>query len=319
MARIGTHRVKLFTLNANPKLAQSISEHTNIPLGDCEVFKFANSEIIVNINETVRGYHCFIVQPVDDPVNENLMELLIMIDALKRASAKNINIIMPYYGYCRQDRKSKSREPITAKLVAELLQTAGATRVISMDLHASQIQGFFDIPIDNFFALPIIAKYLKTKKFNLNETIVVSPDHGGAKRARRLGSALGVPIAIVDKRRPRPNVAEVMSIIGEVKDKVCIIIDDMIDTGGSLVAAAAALKDSGAKEVYAACTHPLLSGDAAKNLQESVLKEVICTDTVNIPDYKQFDKLVQLSVGPLLAQGLINIVENKPLSVLFDL
>ncbi|MDP3129732.1 MAG: ribose-phosphate pyrophosphokinase, partial [Bacillota bacterium] len=244
MAIFHGSKVRIFSLSSNLQLAQEIADFVGIPLTESEVMRFADGEISINIGETVRGHKVFVIQSTSNPVNENLMELLIMIDALKRASAREINIVMPYYGYCRQDRKAKARQPISAKLVADLLTVAGATRVISVDLHAAQLQGFFNIPIDNFRAMPILASYIQSK--NLENVCVVSPDHGGVARARTLADILMAPIAIIDKMRPEPNVAEVMNIIGRVRGKNCIIIDDMIDTAGSMVAAAAALKEAGA-------------------------------------------------------------------------
>lgn len=243
------------------------------------------------------------------------MELLVMIDALKRASAKTINVIMPYYGYSRQDRKAKARQPITAKLVANLIEAAGATRVMTMDLHATQIQGFFDIPIDDFRAMPIIAKYFIDK--NLEDIVVVSPDHGGATRARVLAEYLNAPIAIIDKRRPKPNVAEVMGLIGEVEGKHAIIIDDMIDTAGTIQIAANALKERGALSVYAACTHPILSGPAVERIENSAIKELVTTNTINLPEEKRSPKITQLSVGELLAEGILHILNDEPVSDLF--
>lgn len=316
MAIIDGTKVKLFSLSANRELAEEISKYSGIPLSKIDLSRFADGEIGVNVAETVRGYHVFLVQPTHGPVNEHVMELLITIDAMKRASAKSINIIMPYYGYSRQDRKARSRQPISAKLVANLLETAGATRVLAMDLHASQIQGFFDIPIDNFRALPIIVDYFKQKEFE--DMVIVSPDHGGAVRARKMGDNMGCQIAIIDKRRPRANEVEVMGLVGDVKGKSAIIIDDMIDTAGSITKAAKAVLDAGAKEVYAACTHPLLSGPAIKRIDDSVLKEVVCTNTIKLTDEKQSDKIVQLSIGKLLAQGVINIIQDRPLSTLFE-
>lgn len=317
MAYIEGHNVKLFSLSANPRIAEEISRETGIPLSKIELNRFADGEIGVDIPETVRGHHVFLVQPTHEPVNENIMELLITIDAMKRASAKNINVIMPYYGYSRQDRKTKARQPISAKLVANLIETAGATRVIAMDLHAAQIQGFFDIPIDNFTALPIIVEYFKSKKFS-DDIVIVSPDHGGAVRARKMGDALHCPIAIIDKRRPKANVAEVMGIVGDVKGSVAILIDDMIDTAGTITAASRALIEAGAKEVYAACTHPLFSTPAIDRINESPLKEVVCLDTISLPDYKLSDKIIQLSAGELLGKGVLNIIRDKPISSLFE-
>lgn len=316
MALFHGSKVKLFSLSSNKELARGIAEHLGIPLSDCVVTRFADGEININIPQTVRGHKVFVIQSTSAPVNEHYMELLIMIDALKRASAGDINIVMPYYGYSRQDRKAKARQPISAKLVADLLQTAGATRVLAMDLHAPQLQGFYDIPIDNFRALYILISYLKDK--NIEDICVVSPDHGGVARAREFADGLGASIAIIDKMRPEPNVAKVMNIIGRVKGKNCILIDDMIDTGGSIVAASKALKEAGAKDIYACCTHALFSNGAPQRLNESYLKEVICTDTICLPEEKKFPKLVQLTVADLLGEGIVHIVDNKGVSSLFS-
>lgn len=315
MAVFHGSKVKIFSLSSNLPLATEIADYIGIPLSNCEVSRFADGEISINIGETVRGHKVFVIQSTSDPVNEHYMELLIMIDALKRASAREINIIMPYYGYSRQDRKAKARQPISAKLMADLLQVAGATRVVCVDLHAPQIQGFYNIPIDNFRALPIISDYMKKK--NLPDVCVVSPDHGGVARARALADVLGAPIAIIDKTRPEPNVAEVMNIIGCVDKKNCIIIDDMIDTAGSVSAASAALKKAGAKDIYACCTHPLFSGDAVERIMKCPVLEVICTNTIDLPEDKKFPKLVQLSIAKLMGQGLINIIDDQGVSSLF--
>lgn len=317
MATLNGLKVKLFTLNANKPLAEKISKYTQIPISELEVRRFSDGEIQVNIAETVRGHHVFVVQPTQTPVNEHIMELLILMDALRRASARTINIVMPYYGYSRQDRKAKSRQPISAKLVANLLTVAGATRVISMDLHAAQIQGFFDIPIDNFKAMPTIASYFE-ERLKGEDIVVVSPDHGGAVRAREMGNTLHAPIAIIDKRRPKDNVAEVMNIIGEVDGKVAIIIDDIIDTAGTIKAASKAIKEAGAKAVYAACTHPVFSGDAIQKINESPIEELICTDTILLNKNQQSPKIKQLSIANLLGQGILNIINNESLSVLFE-
>ncbi|MCJ0588317.1 ribose-phosphate diphosphokinase, partial [Enterococcus cecorum] len=250
-------KLKIFALNSNRPLAEKIAEAAGVELGKCTVKQFSDGEIQVNIEESIRGAHVYVVQSTSSPVNDNLMELLIMIDALKRASAKTINVVMPYYGYARQDRKARSREPITAKLVANMLQTAGATRMVTLDLHAAQIQGFFDIPVDHLMGAPLIANYFLEKGIVGDDVVVVSPDHGGVTRARKLAEFLKSPIAIIDKRRPRANVAEVMNIIGQVEGKVCVLIDDMIDTAGTITLAANALKEAGAKSVYASCTHPV--------------------------------------------------------------
>lgn len=316
MAVFHGSKVKIFALSSNKKLAKEIADFIGIPISSCEVSHFADGEININIPETVRGHKVFVIQSTCDPVNENLMELLIMIDALKRASAREINVMIPYYGYSRQDRKVKARQPISAKLVADLLQIAGCTRAISMDLHAAQIQGFFNIPIDNFRSLPIIAEYIIEK--NIPNMVVVSPDHGGVARARTLADALGAPIAIIDKMRPEPNVAEVMNIIGKVRGKNCIIIDDMIDTAGSISAACAALKEAGALDLIACCTHPLFSGNAVELLINAPISEVICTNTIELPKEKFFDKLTQLSVAKLLGQGIINIIDDQGVSTLFQ-
>lgn len=315
MAVFHGSKVKLFALSSNIQLAQDIADYIGIPLSKCEVTHFADGEISINIPETVRGHKVFVIQSTCNPVNEHIMELLIMIDALKRASAREVNIVIPYYGYSRQDRKAKARQPISAKLVANLLEVAGATRVISMDLHAPQIQGFFDIPIDNFRGMPIISNYILSK--NLENICVVSPDHGGVARARDLANILQSPIAIIDKMRPEPNVAEVMNIIGRVKGKTCIIVDDMIDTAGSIFAAANALAEAGAKDIYACCTHPVFSKTAPQLLMEAPIKEVICTNTIELPKEKIFPKLVQLSIAELLGQGIINIIDDQGVSTLF--
>lgn len=315
MAILHGQKVKLFSLGSNDEMAQEISNYTNIPLAEVEVKTFADGELNVNIQETVRGHHVFVVQSTSTPVNEHYMTLLIMIDALKRASAKSINVIMPYYGYARQDRKPRSRQPISAKLIADLIQAAGASRVITMDLHAAQIQGFFNIPIDNMYAFPKIAAYFLDK--NLKNPIVVSPDHGGATRARKLATALSSPIAIIDKRRPAPNVAEVMGIIGDVEGKEAIIIDDMIDTAGTLTSAAQALLDNGASKVYAACSHPVLSGPAIERIESSILSEVVVTNTIQLSVEKKISKIKVISVSELFGQAILNIIYDRPLSGLF--
>lgn len=312
-----SNQLKIFTLSANPELAKEIAWEAGVDLSKCEVKRFADGEIMVDIQESVRGCHVFVIQPTCAPtVNDYIMELLIMIDALRRASAKSINVVIPYYGYSRQDRKAKARQPITSKLVANLIQAAGATRVMTMDLHALQIQGFFDIPTDDFRGLPIIANYFETKE--LKDIVIVSPDHGGATRARKLAVMLDASIAIVDKRRPKPNVAEVMGIIGDVKGKTAIIVDDIIDTAGSITKAAEAILADGATEVYAACTHAVLSGPAVERLEDSVIKECVITNTIPLPKEKKIDKITQLSVARLLAEGIRRIYYDLPVSALFD-
>ena len=309
------NKTKLFTLSANRELAEEISKFSGLPLGKCEVLHFADGEINVNIDETVRGCDVFVVQPTSAPANDHLMELLIMCDALKRASAKSINLIVPYYGYSRQDRKAKSRQPISAKLVADLIETAGADRVIVMDIHAAQIQGFFNIPMDNLMGLSTLANYILDKK--LENICVVSPDHGGVTRARELAKVLEAPIAIIDKRRPEPNKAEVMNIIGDVNGKNCVMIDDMIDTAGTICAAADALKKNGALDIYACATHGVLSGPAIDRIKASSLKEVVITNTIAQPEEKKIEKIKILSVGKLLGHAIKRIVNDEPLSGLF--
>ena len=308
-------KVKIFSLTSNTELAQEIADAVGIPLSSCDVLHFADGEINVQINETVRGHNIFVVQPTSAPVNDHLMELLIMCDALKRASAKSINLVIPYYGYSRQDRKARSRQPISAKLVADLLQVAGADRVITMDIHAAQEQGFFDIPVDNFMGLPILANYIMDK--HLENIVVVSPDHGGTTRAREFAKVLDTTIAIIDKRRPEPNKAEVMNIIGDVKGKTCVLVDDMCDTCGTLTIGAEALMKAGATEVYAACTHGVLSGPAIERIQNSCIKELIITNTIKLAESRRIDKIKVLSVGQLLGHGILRILSDEPLSGLF--
>ncbi|NWH12408.1 ribose-phosphate pyrophosphokinase [Acholeplasma laidlawii] len=313
---IDEKNAKLFTLSANKPLAEKIAKSAGIPLSNVEVIRFADGEITVNIEESVRGNHVFVIQPTSEPANDHLMEVLVLTDALKRASAASITIIMPYFGYSRQDRKVKSRQPITAKLVANLLTVAGVDRVVSIDLHAAQIQGFFDIPIDNFPAAPTLASYFRRKK--LENVVVVSPDHGGVTRARVFASFFNAPLAIIDKRRPEPNKAEVMNIIGDVKGATCIMIDDIIDTGGTLMAGANALKEAGAKEVYAAATHGVLTSNATERLQNSVINEIVITDTIYLDPAKNQPKLKQLSIGALLGEAIIHILQDEPISQIFN-
>ncbi len=309
------NKITVFALSASQELAKKIAQELGCDLGACKVNHFADGEILVEIGESVRGKDVFIVQSTSNPVTENLMEILILADALKRASANEITAVIPYFGYARQDRKAKPRQPITAKLVADLLQTAGVNRVVTIDLHAAQIQGYFNEPVDEMMAMPLLSNYFKSK--NIPDLCVVSPDHGGAARARKLSEALNAPIAIIDKRRPKPNVAEVMGIIGDVSGKNCIVIDDMIDTGGTIVAGANKLKEFGAKDVYIACTHGVLSGPATQRLQDSDAKEVVITDTIAIPEEKKFAKLVQVSVAPLLARTIESIESDLPVSDVF--
>ena len=310
--------LKIFSLSSNEPLASSIAEEMGVELGKSSVKHFSDGEIQISIEESIRGCDVFIVQSTSAPVNENLMELLIMVDAVKRASARTVNVVMPYYGYARQDRKARSREPITAKLVANLLETAGATRVVLLDLHAPQIQGFFDILIDHLVGVPLLSDHFKSKGFEGNDLVIVSPDHGGVTRARKMAERLKAPIAIIDKRRPKPNVAEVMNIVGNVEGKTCILIDDIIDTAGTITIGAAALKESGAKEVYACCTHPVLSGPAIERIENSVIKELVVTDSIQLSEDKKSPKIHQLSVAKLLADAIVRIYENKSVSKLFD-
>lgn len=317
MSIVGGRKIKLFALSSSKALAEEVSKAANIEISPTEVVKFADGEISINIEDSVRGHDVFIIQSTSAPANEHLMELLIMADALKRASARTITVLMPYYGYSRQDRKSKSRQPITAKLVADMLQVAGVNRVICIDLHAAQIQGFFNIPIDNFPAAPLLADYFQyTKK--LENIVVVSPDHGGVTRARVFARILNAPLAIIDKRRPEPNRAEVQNIIGDVAGKVAIMVDDIIDTAGTLVAGAQALVDAGAIKVYAAATHPVFSGPAIQRINDSVISEVVVTDTISLSEEKKSPKITQLSIGPLLGQSILHIVKDEPISQIFD-
>ena len=307
---------KIFTGNAHPDLAEYIAAIMGKPLGKSEVKKFSDGEISVNLMETVRGVDTYIVQPTCDPVNDNLMEILIMIDAMKRASAGRINAVIPYYGYARQDRKAKARDPITSKLVADLLVAAGADRVLTMDLHAAQIQGYFNIPVDHLLGMPILVDYWKKK--DLEDLVVVSPDHGSVTRARNLAQPLNCPIAIIDKRRPEPNKSEIMNIIGDIEGKNCVIVDDMIDTAGTICNAGIALMEMGAKSVAACATHAVLSCPAIERLEASPFNEVIFLDTIPMPEEKMIDKFKVLSVAPLFAEAMIRIHTNASISKLFD-
>ncbi|QOY37462.1 ribose-phosphate diphosphokinase [Anaerobacillus isosaccharinicus] len=316
MVKYGDPSLKVLTLNSNRKLAEEIAEKIGIELSVCSVSRFSDGEVQINIEESIRGCDTFVIQSTSAPANEHIMELLIMIDALKRASAKTINVVLPYYGYARQDRKARAREPITAKLVANLLETAGATRVISLDLHATQIQGFFDIPVDQLVGVPLLSDYFKEKQ--MEDLVIVSPDHGGVVRARKMADRLKAPIAIIDKRRPKPNVAEVMNIVGNVDGKTCIIIDDIIDTAGTITLAANALIESGAKEVYACCTHAVLSGPAIERIDNSKIKELVITNSIPLSEDKMSPKIKQLSVAPLIAKAIIHVHEERSVSQLFD-
>lgn len=307
---------KVFAANSHPGLAEEIASIMGKPLGQLEVKKFSDGETCVNLGETVRGVDCFVIQSTCDPVNDNLMELLITIDAMKRASAGRISAVVPYYGYARQDRKAKARDPITAKLVADMLVAAGADRIITMDLHAAQIQGYFTIPVDHLIGLPILREYYSRQ--NLDDIVIVSPDHGSVPRARNMAEPLNAPIAIVDKRRPKPNVSEIMNIIGDIEDKNCILIDDMIDTAGTITNAANALKDMGARSVRACATHPVLSGPAIEKIENSAIEELVLLNTMPIPEEKLTDKMKVLSVGPVFAEALTRIHNNESISKIYD-
>ncbi|MGB9660441.1 MAG: ribose-phosphate diphosphokinase [Moorellaceae bacterium] len=309
-------RLKIFTGNANPKLAEEISTYLGVPLGAAKVGRFSDGEISIAIDESVRGADVFVIQPTCNPVNENLMELLILIDALRRASAWRITAVVPYYGYARQERKTRARDPISAKLVANLITAAGADRVLTMDLHAGAIQGFFDIPVDHLTAVPILADYFNAKK--LSELVVVSPDVGGVARARNFAERLGAEIAIIDKRRPAPNVAEIMDIIGHVEGKTVIMIDDLIDTAGTICLGAEALREHGARNVYACCTHPVLSGPAVERLKTASLEEIVVCNTIPVPPEKDMPHMRHLSVAPLLGEAIIRIHQDASVSTLFD-
>lgn len=307
---------KMFTLNSNRKLAAEMAQLLGCELGKSSVTRFSDGEIQMNIEESVRGSEVYLVQSTSQPGNEYIMELLIMIDAMKRASAKIINVVIPYYGYARQDRKARSREPITAKLIANLLEKAGANRVITMDLHAPQIQGFFDIPVDQLIGVPILSQYFEEK--GLEDIVVVAPDNGGVVRARKMASQLHAPIALIDKRRPEPNVAEIMNIVGNIEGKNVIIIDDLIDTAGTITLAANALIEKGAKAVYACCTHPVLSGPAISRIEASPITELVVTNTIELPEEKMISKITSLSVAPLLVEAIDRIHNEKAVSPLFE-
>ncbi len=309
-------RIRIFSGNANPELSQKICDHLGVPLGKAHVSTFSDGETRVEIDENVRGMDVFIIQSTCPPVNLTCMELLIMIDAMKRASADRITAVIPYYGYARQDRKVAPRAPISAKLLADLITTAGANRVLSMDLHAGQIQGFFNIPVDNLFATPILLDYFK-ERYTEN-TVIVSPDTGGVERARAFAKRLGASLAIIDKRRDGPNEAQVMNIIGNVEGKRVIILDDMIDTAGTVVQGCNALKEAGALEVAVCCTHPVLSGPAIERIENSSLKEVVVTDTIPLHERaRSCNRLQVLSVARLLSEAVRRIYYNDSISSLF--
>ena len=311
--------LKLFALSSNKELAEKVASAMGIQLGKSTVRQFSDGEIQVNIEESIRGDHVFILQSTSSPVNDNLMEILIMVDALKRASAEKISVVIPYYGYARQDRKARSREPITSKLVANMLEVAGVDRLLTVDLHAAQIQGFFDIPVDHLMGAPLIADYFDRHGLVGDDVVVVSPDH--VTRARKLAQFLQTPIAIIDKRRSvtKMNTSEVMNIIGNVKGKKCILIDDMIDTAGTICHAADALAEAGATAVYASCTHPVLSGPALENIEKSAIEKLVVLDTIYLPEERLIDKIEQISIAELIAEAITRIHEKRPLSPLFEM
>ncbi len=320
MLNSSNSNIKVFACNSNKELAESIVAKLGLKLGDAEVEKFSDGEISVKINETIRGADVFIIQSTSYPVNDNLMELLIMIDAMKRASAARITAVMPYYGYARQDRKARPRDPISAKLIANILTSAGASRVLTMDLHCAQIQGFFDIPVDNLVGSPLLTSYYINKYGeNLEKDFVaVSPDLGSVTRVRKFAEKLNIPIAIIDKRRPKANVSEVMNIIGDIEGKKVILVDDMIDTAGTITNAANALKERGAIEVDACCTHGVLSGPALQRIEESAINELLVLDTIELPEDKKIDKITMVSVADIFADAISFIHKGSSISSLFD-
>jgi ribose-phosphate pyrophosphokinase len=312
-------KIKIFACNSNRSLAEAIAKKVGLELGDAVVQKFSDGEISVQINETIRGADVYIIQSTSYPVNDNLMELLIMIDAMKRASAARITAVMPYYGYARQDRKARARDPISAKLVANLLTSAGANRVLTMDLHCAQIQGFFDIPVDNLVGNPLLTDYYIQKYGNsLNDFVAVSPDLGSVGRTRQFAEKLNIPLAIIDKRRPRPNVSEITNIIGDVAGKKVVLVDDMIDTAGTITNAANALKERGAVEVDACCTHAVLSGPAIKRIEDSAITELLVLDTIELPEEKKIAKITSVSVEEIFANAIKCIHDGTSISQLFD-
>ena len=310
--------VKIFAGNGCPDLAKAIADRLELPLGQLEATRFSDGEICVNIKETVRGCDVFVVQSTSTPVNDNLMELLVMIDAFKRASCNKLTVVMPYFGYARQDRKARARDPITAKLVANLLEKAGADRVLTMDLHSTQLQGFFDIPVDNLLGMPVLAKYFIKNGFKNDDLVIVSPDVGSVTRSRSMAAKFNAPLAIIDKRRPKANVMEVMNIIGDVKDKVCLMLDDMIDTAGTITQGAKALSDAGAREVYACCSHGVFSGPAMQRIQDSPLKKVVILNTIQQPQDKLIDKIEEVSVAEIFAEAIERIYSYISVSTLFE-
>ncbi len=319
MMYTGRSNIKIFSCNANADLAKAIADNLGLDLGKSEVTHFSDGEISVKIDETIRGADVFIIQSTSQPVNNNLMELLIMIDAMKRASAERITAVIPYYGYARQDRKARARDPISAKLVANLITTAGADRVLTMDLHCAQIQGFFDIPLDHLVGMPILSNFYREKYAkDLEDFVIVSPDLGSVGRARAFAEKLDVPIAIIDKRRPRANVSEVMNVIGNIDGKRVILVDDMIDTAGTIVNAANSLKERGAVSVSACCTHAVLSGPAIDRIQNSAIEELVVLNTIALPKEKKIEKITELSVSKIFSEAISRIHEGTSISKLFD-
>jgi len=311
--------IKIFTANSHPKLAKEMSEYLGLPLGKSDVGTFSDGEISVSVYESVRGSDVFVVQPLSYPVNDNIMELLIMVDAFKRASAGRITAVVPYFGYARQDRKSKGRDPISAKLLADMITAAGADRILTMDLHAPQIQGFFNIPVDHLVGMPTLSAYYQAKVSADRESyVVMAPDVGSINRARQFATRLELPIAIVDKRRQKTNESEVMNIIGDVKDKNIIIYDDLVDTAGTLCNAAIAIKDHGALEINACATHAVLSGPAIENIKNCPIKEVVFLDTINVPESKAADKIIVLPCAHVFAEAISRIYSDKPISTLVN-
>lgn len=311
--------IKIFACNSNVELANEIAKNLGLTLGQAEVTHFSDGEVSIKINETIRGADVYIIQSTSAPVNDNLMELLIMIDAMKRASAERITAVIPYYGYARQDRKARARDPISAKLVANILTAAGADRVLTMDLHCAQIQGFFDIPVDHLLGVPLLSNYYRMKYGEgLKDFIAVSPDLGSVGRTRAFATKMDIPLAIIDKRRPKANVSEIMNIIGDVADKRVIIVDDMIDTAGTITNAASALKERGAIEVNACCTHPVLSGPAIERIEKSAIDELVVLDTIKLPEEKRLPKIKVLSVSSIFADAIGRIHDGLSVSKLFD-
>jgi len=315
----GLNGMKLFSGNAHRELAQKVADNLGLKLGKLTATKFADGEIRIMIEESARGSEIFLIQPTCNPTNDNLIELFIMLDAFRRASARRMTVVIPYYGYARQDKKIKPREPITARLVADIIQNCGANRVVTIDLHAEQIQGFFNIPVDHLYGGPILGNYFVSKGMrDLKDVVVVSPDIAGLGRAKSLAERLACPFVVIAKRRPAPNQVEVLEIVGDYVGKTCVMIDDMVDTGGSIVAGAEALLERGAKEIIASCTHPVFSRDAAERLEKSCISQVVVLDTIPIPAEKRFSKLKVLSCAPLLADAIRRIHNNESVSELFQ-